>query len=144
RRPWLIAATLGLASAAFVAASATRVEEPPKVERERHGHQGPVEVIVEEALALGELSTEQRAAISGIGERAAANHDADREALEEELRGSASAIVRSGTTDSDEFDDALARAMDAFEQRTKVSRDAVVEIHGLLDAEQRAAVADGL
>lgn len=143
-RPYVLVAALGLASALGVAACANRVDstEPP-VQIERQAWQGPVSVLVEAALDHGELTAEQQAAIAAIGDRVEISKESKR-AMKDRMRASVSDIVRDGTVDSEKFEAVIDDAMSAVEERMRITADAVGEIHSLLDAEQRAVVADAL
>jgi Spy/CpxP family protein refolding chaperone len=144
RRSALVAALLLAGSVVGVAACSSEAppEEPAAEEVRRHRH-GAVDAVVETALDYAALSNEQRGQILAIRDEVRERRS-DRKALAKEMRGTASAIVRSGTTDSDQFDEAIERASAAIEERVEMSSDAVKEIHALLSAAQRAEVAEGL
>lgn len=104
---------------------------------------GPVKVVIESALAYGRLSAAQELAVRAIGdeleeERSSKQH------MREQLRASAAEIVRSGSADSEQFDEAVDRATGAIERRMQASSDALEELHALLEPAQRASVADAL
>jgi len=144
----LVVASVGFASIVAVAACTNRVDStqdvPVKtVEEVRPARQGPVQVVVEAALERGELTTEQHAAIISIRDRFDAERR-DRRETKERLRASASDIVRSGTADSDQFDGAVDEALDAIEQRMRITSKALYEVHELLQEEQRSEVASAL
>jgi len=110
-----------------------------------HGRhfRGPVNVVIEAARAHGNLSAEQERTLTAIARELEEDRESRRE-LGEKLRTSAVAIVRSGTADSTEFDQSVEQAVGAVEARMQRSADALEEIHGTLDTEQRAAVAAAL
>lgn len=145
RRPFVLVAALGLASALGAAACANRVDsvEEAPVQTERQAWQGPVSVVVEAALTHGELTVEQHAAIAAVGDRANVTREHKRE-MKEKLRASVSDIVRDGTVDSQKFDVVMDDAMRAIEERMVFTAEALGEVHQLLDADQRAAVAEAL
>lgn len=144
RRKWIFIATVGLASTLGMVACSTQVEDKPKVEQEKQrDHRGPAVIVADAALDNAELTAEQVSRITEIRDRAQVDRE-DRSALKKELRESASEIVRDGTAGTERFDEAVDKAMAAFEERIEISSAALAEIHGLLDAEQRAVVADAL
>lgn len=146
RRALVVA--VGFASIVAVVACTNRVDStqdvPVKtVEEVRPARQGPVQVVVEAALERGEMTTEQHAAIISIRDRFDAERR-DRRETKERLRTSASDIVRSGTADSEQFDGAVDEALDAIEQRMRITSKALYEVHELLQEEQRSEVASAL
>lgn len=108
----------------------------------RHMH-GPVNVIIQEARARADLTAEQAATLTTIQDELGRDR-AGRKQLRDKLRKSAVAIVRSGSADSKQFDDSVATAVKAIEERMDRTADALEEIHGTLRPAQRAAVAAGL
>jgi hypothetical protein len=100
-------------------------------------------MVIDAAVEHGDLSTEQETAVQAIRERWELAREDKRE-TRQRLRASAAEIVRSGTAHSEEFDQALAEATAAIERRVAVSSDAIKDVHSLLDADQRVAVADAL
>jgi hypothetical protein len=145
KRTWILIASVGIASSAFVAACTAEVDEKPKVEQlqERSHHRGPVTHVIEAARAHGSLTAEQVAAIDAIEARVDIAKE-DKAAIKDKLRTAASTVVRSGTADSEQFDEAVDVAMTAVEERIALVSESLAEIHGMLDADQRAAVADAL
>ncbi|HMR05315.1 MAG TPA: hypothetical protein PKA88_06045 [Polyangiaceae bacterium] len=110
-----------------------------KSPRARH-HRSSVSVIIDAARAKANLSAEQAQRLAVI-ETELTEDRAGRRAFGEKMRKSAVAVVRAGTADSDDFDKTVAEAVEAIEERTQKSSDALEEVHGILDADQRAAVA---
>lgn len=106
-------------------------------------HRDPVRIVVDAALASGTLDTAREARLVAIADRVEAAQQ-DKAELKRELRVSASEVVRSGTTNTARFDDAVDKALSALEARAQLTIDAVTEVHALLDGEQRAAVAAAL
>jgi Spy/CpxP family protein refolding chaperone len=145
----IVAASVGFASIVAVAACTNRVDSTQDVpvkttaEQVRPARQGPVKVVVEAALERGELTKEQHAALIAIRDRVEVERR-DRRATKERLRASASDIVRSGTADSEQFEGAVDEALDAIEQRMRITSKALHEVHELLQKEQRSAVASAL
>jgi Spy/CpxP family protein refolding chaperone len=143
---------VGVLVALGTAACAASVDEKPRqdeitakaltTDARRHLH-GPVAIVMEAARTHGHLSAAQEKTLSAIS----ADFEADRESrkvLAESLRSSAVAVVRSGTSDSVEFDRAVNQTVASIEQHMDRSADALEEIHGTLDGEQRTAVAKAL
>jgi hypothetical protein len=104
---------------------------------------GPVNVVIEAARAQGKLTADQERHLAAISGELKQDRES-RKLLHDKLRTSAVAVVRSGTADSAVFDEGVSQAVAAIEQRIQRSSDAVEEIHDLLDADQRAAVAQAL
>ncbi len=134
-----------VAATAAVGVSACANQDPPKEEVKAESQQwrGPLTVVAEQALERTDITAEQRTAIETIQVAHEAGH-AEREILREKFRAAASDIVRSGRADTEEFDNAVDEAMSTFEARAKATSDAVIEIHALLEPEQRAAMAVAL
>lgn len=146
RRPLFVALFLaaGAAATSLPACNVGSEPEAPPVQEEvrRHRH-GAVSAVVDTAIEYGDLSDAQLEAVTAIrAEMKAQRHD--RQAFRQEMKAAASAIVRSGTTDSEQFDAMVEKAAVAIEERIELSSAAVVAIHELLTPEQRVAVAEGL
>jgi len=152
-----LVAVCALVAVAGVAACArqTDSEQPPEEVRapaadHRDGHhfrghhfRGPVRVAIETALEHGDLSADQHASV----ERLAADLSAqagDRHEMRRQLRATAIDVVRVGSSNSDQYEQAIEAAAEAIERRVRVSSDAVKELHAILDADQRSVVADRL
>lgn len=125
-----------------------RVPEDEVTAKELAAHEhrhfrGPVNVVIEAVRSHGNLSPEQDRALRTISSELEQDHASHRE-TKEQLRASAVAIVRSGTSSTAEFDQAVGRAVRTIEQRMDRSAEALEEIHGLLDSGQRASVAAAL
>jgi Spy/CpxP family protein refolding chaperone len=101
---------------------------------------GPVGVVVDAALLQGNLTEAQAATIEQIGEDMRFDRQERRE-MRKKLKSSAVEIVRTGTADSEQFDDAIDQAIGVMEERMDDTADALEEIHLLLSPEQRASVA---
>ena len=108
-----------------------------------HHFRRPVNVVVDAALALDDLSAEQRQVLTAVKQELADQRESHRE-VGEKLRTSAVAVVRSGSVDRQQLDQSLDRAVEVIEERMAETVDTIEEIHDTLDAEQRAAVADVL
>ena len=144
-----LVASLGLVAAVGVAACATAVdsqqEQAAEQQRaeEQHRFRGPVGVVVDVALAHADLSDAQTADLRDISESMQMDSE-EKKLLRDELKASAVDIVRSGTTDSEQFDEAVTKATAAIQRRMLETNDAMKDIHATLDADQRLAVADVL
>lgn len=142
-----LAASIGIASIATVAC--TQSVEAPQDERAkaaselRHHRHGPLHAVVEAAFERGDLSEEQHAAIEVIRDRVDAERS-NRHAIKERFRAPASDIVRAGSADSDQFDAATEEAVRVIEARMRLTSSALTEVHAVLEAEQRVAVASAL
>lgn len=143
RRAFLtVAAAVGTAALTGLAACKSWVspaEEP--AEQPRSG--GPLSMFFDTVSEHGELSTEQEGALVAIRERTMGDREAKR-AMRKRMRAAASEIVRGGSTDSEEFDRAVAQAMEGIEERIQVGSTALKEVHALLDAKQRELVAEAM
>jgi hypothetical protein len=119
-------------------------EQADEGERARHRHHhAPLRRVFEAVLEQGDLSAEQDATVREIQ----AELQVDREAKRlgrEKFKAAAVGIVRSGTADSEQFERAVEQATAAIEERMDVHSDALLELHAILDTDQRVAVADGL
>jgi Spy/CpxP family protein refolding chaperone len=146
RRPLFVALFLaaGAAATSLPACNSAPEQEAPPVQQEvgRHRH-GAVNAVIDAAIAHGDLTDAQLETITAIRDEVKAQHH-DRKAFREEMRVAASEIVRSGTTDSEQFDAMVEKAATAIEERVQLSSSAVKEIHGLLSPDQRVAVAEAL
>jgi len=146
RRPLFVALVLaaGAAATSLPACNAGPEEETAPVQQNVHRHrQGAVSAVIDTAIEVGDLTEDQLASVEAIRAEVKALHR-DKEALRDEMRAALGEIVRSGTTDSVQFDAMVEKAAAAIEQRVELSATAVKEIHGLLSSEQRVAVAEGL
>ena len=146
RRPLFFALFLaaGAAATSLPACNAGPEEEaaPVREEVRKHRH-GAVSAVVDTAIEYGNLDEAQLEAVTAIRAEMKTQRQ-DRKAFRQEMKEAASAIVRSGTTDSAQFDAMVDKAATAIEQRVELSSAAVKEIHELLSPEQRVAVAEGL
>jgi Spy/CpxP family protein refolding chaperone len=113
-----------------------------RAHRGRHLH-GPVNAVLRAAREHGNLTSTQAATLDAIAQDLSRDR-ADRKQLKERLKKSAVAIVRSGTTNSAEFDKSVGEALKAIEARMDLSESALEEIHATLRPDQRAAVAAAL
>jgi Spy/CpxP family protein refolding chaperone len=110
----------------------------------RHRHfRGPVSVVIEAARDHAELGVEQRQTLDTIVRELEEDRGSWRE-LRGKLKRSALAIVRSGSADSEAFEQSVSEAVRAVEQRVQRNTDALEEIHAILTPEQRSAVATAL
>jgi Spy/CpxP family protein refolding chaperone len=142
---------IGVALAALVGAAACAATVDDKrqddeitakelsLSAQRH-FRGPVDVVIDAARARGSLTTEQARRLRVIESELGEERTSRRE-TRQKLRDSAVTIIRSGTASSAEFDRAVKEAVSVLERRMDQSVDALVEIHGILDAGQRTAVA---
>lgn len=131
-------------------ACAAQVEQPSEdqpvsqeLEASKHHRKSPVKLVITAARDHADLSEEQLLTIDAID----AEFDGECSSfktMRKELRNSAVAVVRAGTADSVAFDQSVADAVAAIEERVQKNIDALVEIHSILEPEQRAAVADAL
>jgi hypothetical protein len=145
-----ILAVVGAVSLVGTAACAAKVEPTEGQARSQqvegcgqHRFRSPVKVVIDLAREHGSLTSEQELAIDGIEADLEEQRESFRE-LHERLRVSAAEVVRAGSAESGELDRAVAEAVDAFEERIEQSNAAVVEIHTMLEPDQRLAVADAL
>lgn len=109
----------------------------------RETHPSPVAVVIEAAREDGSLTLEQQDALDLVADELEAEREGFRE-LHDRLRASAVTAVRAGSVDSEEFERALDEGLRAVEERVQTGLDALEEVHGVLEPEQRAAVADDL
>ncbi len=142
------AIVFGAAALVGGAACAAQVDEQPsrvevEAETQRHHHKSPVSVVIDAARMHADLTAEQAQILDEIAAELEDGHEA-RQALRDKLRVSAVDVVRSGTTDSEAFQQAVDEAVAAIEAHIESRSDMMEEIHALLDPEQRAAVADAL
>lgn len=147
-----IAAVTGTVALLGAAACAAQVQEKPKdddvtvqeitAKKGRH-FKRPVQVVIETVRAHAGLTIEQEQTLDEIVAELEEERGTHKQ-LREKFRSSAVAIVRSGTTDSEEFDRTVDEAVSVFEKRARRHADALDEIHAILDADQRAAVAAAL
>ncbi len=141
RRRWFIITSLGLASVLGAVACANRTADPIATEStQAEDHRTPAVVVFDAALSETQLTAAQRIAVTAIADRFEADRS-DKTELKRELRASAGDIVRVGTTDSEQFEAAIELAVQALEARIRLTANAVADVHALLDAEQRSAVA---
>ena len=144
RRLVVVFGTVALVGAAACAAQVD--EQPSRVEvkaEEQRRHKSPVTVVIEAARSHGDLRVEQARIIDDIAAEMEEGSES-RRVLRDRLRVSAVDVVRAGTADSKAFDEAVDEAMDAIEAHIALRSDMAEEIHALLDADQRSAVADAL
>ncbi len=113
-----------------------------KAEKQRQWR-GPMGRVIDATRTHGNLTVAQEQTLDAIAEEAKADRK-NRRALREKLRTSAVEVVRAGRADSAQFAEAVEEAVGAFEQRMDQNFDALEEIHGMLDADQRASVAVAL
>jgi len=140
-RRHLVLAALALSSATAVAACAsTEEEKEPTVQEVRHHQRGALNAVIEASMEAADLTTDQRAEIETIRDRFRPD-DETRRKLREEMRSTASEVVRDGTTQTERFEAAVERAATAIEARIEMSSLAVKDVHELLTPEQRTAVA---
>ncbi len=143
-RRHLVFAALALSSATAVAACASSEEEPePTVQEVRQHQRGALHAVINASMEAADLTTDQKAEIETIRDRFRTD-DETRHKLREEMRTTASEIVRDGTTQTERFDAAVERAATAIETRIEMSSQAVKDVHALLTPEQRVAVAEVL
>lgn len=146
RRPLFVALFLaaGAAATSLPACTAGPEEEAPPVQEQvrKHRH-GAVSAVVDTAIEYGDLDDAQLEAVTAIRAEMKAQRK-DRKAFKREMKEAASEIVRSGTTDSAQFDAMVDKTAKAIEERIELSSTAVKEIHELLSPDQRVAVAEGL
>jgi Spy/CpxP family protein refolding chaperone len=145
----LSVAAAGVVLVLGASACAATAKDEPKDERiaakaeaaRPHGHhRGPVAMVIDAALAHCDLSADQQQTLRAIARELEEDHQSRREAGEQ-MRSSAVAIVRSGTSDSAEFERAVGQAARLIEERMDRGADALEEIHATLDAQQRATLA---
>jgi len=120
------------------------VEQADEAEQTRHRHHhAPLRRVFEAVLEHGDLTAEQDETVREIQ----ADLQVDREAKRlghEKFKAAAVGIVRSGSADSEQFDRAIEQATAAIEERMDAHSDALLELHAILDADQRVAIADAL
>lgn len=140
-----LAASAAVACAAQVDQKAPEPEVPAQeaARAERHHFHGPVAVVIETAKAQAQLTATQRATLDTIAEDLKLDR-ADRIKLRERLRASAVNVIRSGVTDSKEFESSVSEATRAFEERLDQHLAALEEVHATLTPEQRKTVAAAL
>ncbi|MBW2527235.1 MAG: hypothetical protein JRI23_23845 [Deltaproteobacteria bacterium] len=108
-----------------------------------HHHHKPLRVVFEAALEHGDLSAVQAATVREIQADLRSDRE-ERRARREKLRAAAVEVVRSGTADSKQFEQAVQKATAAIEERMQAHSDALIELHAILDVDQREGVADAL
>ncbi|MBK7585916.1 MAG: hypothetical protein IPI67_37735 [Myxococcales bacterium] len=111
--------------------------------RAGQGHRGYVGVVLDTVRARGNLSAEQAVRLAAI-EADLKDDLGGRRELGDKLRASAVAVVRSGSADSNDFDQSVALATGAIAERMQRSVDALDEVHAVLLTDQRKAVAVAL
>lgn len=129
----------GAEARAEAAAQAEADAEAHREERLR----GPVGAVIRAAREEAELTAAQRERVDAVAEDMRALR-AERHATHRRMRQSAAAIVRAGSADTERFRRAVDAAVGVIEERVQASSDALVELHGILDVEQRGLVADRL
>jgi len=141
------AGALALAGVTACVTATDRTEPGGDVPAEQAAEQarihGPVGKVLETALEHGELSAEQVEVVEAIQADLRAEQ-ADKQLVREQLRASAAAIVRAGSTDSEQLEQAVDQAAKAIAHRMRAGSLALQELHGILDARQRGLVADKL
>lgn len=110
-------------------------------EHHRHHHHRPLRVVFETVLEHGDLTAEQAETVEAIRADLRFGREA-KGRMKKQMRSAAIDIVRSGTADSEQFDQTVDQAAAAIEERMSAHGDAMKELHAILDADQRAAVAD--
>jgi hypothetical protein len=121
------------------AAAAKELSAPAQ----RHHFRGPVQNVIDTVYAHAELTSEQFDHVGAI-ETDLEENSPGCEELHDKFKTSAVAIVRSGTANSEEFDQSVSEAVGVIEQRLQHETDALEEIHGVLEPWQRAKVAAAL
>jgi len=145
-RRFPVAAMACTALALTLGACTQRVDPPQEpaaraAEPVHRAHHGPVFVVIDAALALDDLTPEQSTALLAVRDRFDRERR-DRRVIKEQLRVSASDVVRFGTADPEAFGQTMDQAMRALEQRVDRSTKALVDVHDILQPEQRSEVAD--
>lgn len=125
------------------AAAAPRAEAPGQARAERRHFRGPVGVVIDVAKREAVLSEDQLAHLASIEKELELGREG-RRALGDKLRASAVAMIRSGQAGGEELDRSVNLATGAMEERITANADALEEIHGLLEPDQRSAVARAL
>jgi hypothetical protein len=147
-----LAAVAGALALVGAAACTAKVEDKPKESEVTvkelsapHGRhfRGPVQVVIDAARAHGNLTAEQEQTLDTIVAELEEDHGSHRQ-LRDKLKSSAVAVVRSGKANSEVFDQSVGEAVAAFEKRAERNADALEEIHGILEPDQRARVATAL
>lgn len=134
---------VALVGAAACAAKVERQEDVAAQQAKAERQWSPVKVVIDAARVHGNLSIAQEDTLDAIEVELDANHESCA-AMREKFRGTAAAMVRSGTVDQEEFDRNVAEAVKLIEERIQQTNDALEEIHAILEPEQREAVADAL
>lgn len=104
---------------------------------------GPARLVLDAALEHGDLSVVQEEVVRDIAAELEIDEETKRE-MHDKLKASALEVVRAGSTDSAELEQAVDNATEAIEERMEMGADALKELHATLDADQRAAVAEAL
>lgn len=150
-----IIAGCALVAVIGLVACARRADDAPPPERtpaatadhrdDQRGHhvRGPLRVVIETVMEHGDLSVDQRESVELITADLAAQAG-DRREVRRQLRAAAIDVVRSGSTNPEEYEQTIEATAEAIERRARVGSDALKELHALLDADQRAAVAERL
>lgn len=147
-----LTAFFGAVALAGTAACASQVEtEASKDEAaaqeleaaRRHHFRSPANVVIEAARTHGDLTAEQALTLDAIALEVEGERESFR-AMRKDLRHSAVAVVRAGTADSEQFDQAVAEVVAAVDERAQATMSALEEAHSILEPEQRIAVADAL
>lgn len=142
-----LAGTVALAGTAACAGG----EEPRReeaAERERHAEarqawRAPGTMVLDVVREEVTLRADQEEELEAL----AAEYEGEGEgfrALHEDLRLAAADAVRAGRADREELDRAVAEGLLAVDERIQHMLDGVEDLHAILDADQRAAVADVL
>ncbi len=146
-------AAAGALALSGAVACAANVDEKPKEQevaakdlsadqsaRAHRHYRSPVNIIIDAARAKADLTPAQASSLTTIEAELRLDHESKRE-LGKRLKKSAIAVVRSGDTNSKDFEQSVSEALSAMEERMQQKVDAAEEIHGTLDESQRAAVA---
>jgi Spy/CpxP family protein refolding chaperone len=138
-----LAGTAACASQAEPEASKDEAAAQELAAARKHHFRSPANVVIEAARQHGDLTSDQEMTLDAIAVEVEGERETFR-AMRKELRHSAVAVVRSGTADSEAFDQAVAEAVQAIEERAQRTIEALDEIHSILEPDQRVAVADAL
>ena len=140
----VVVGALAVAGCSASAGQTETEQQAPTQQAKAEKHwRGPAVIVIDAAREHGQLSAEQLATLKVIE----AELDGQRESRHEtrqRLRASAASIVRSGSADPFEMDRALSEVSTTMEARMRASSNALIEVHGILDTEQRNLVADAL
>lgn len=133
-------------TAACASGEEPREEEVAAQERRAEARQAwraPGTVVLDVVREEVTLRADQEAELQAL----AAEYEGEGEgfrALHADLRVAAADAVRAGRADREELDRAVAEGLLAVEERIQHMLDGIEDLHAILDADQRAAVADAL